>query len=239
MNIELIASSERGVTETPWLYSQHSFSFGNYYNLKRLNFGTLRVLNEDVVQPGKGFGTHEHDNMEIVTIVLKGALEHKDSMGNHGVIQAGQVQRMSAGKGITHSEFNASTTEKVHFLQIWVFPKVHDLQPSYEQRSFQGEELHNRLCPIVTSMPNERSLSIHQDAQFYLGKFDAGKEGKYPVSSKKRGVYFFVISGEVTVGDKRLKPGDAAQLTQLEEVQFKALAKSEILLIDVALQILN
>src|SRR5690348_3500968 len=147
MMIEVIPSKERGLTRTHWLYSRHSFSFGSYYNLKRLGFGTLRVINEDTIASNSGFPSHPHDNMEIITIVLEGQLEHKDSTGTHGIIQAGDVQRMSAGSGIVHSEMNPSATDKVHLLQIWVFPKDRDLTPGYEQKHFNWEKDTNRLIP--------------------------------------------------------------------------------------------
>lgn len=234
MEVELIASDERGVTETPWLLSHHSFSFGSYYNLKRINFGTLRVLNDDIVQPAKGFPLHHHDNMEIVTIVLEGALQHKDSAGHEGVITAGQVQRMSAGRGISHSEYNASTTEKVHFLQIWVFPRDRDLEPSYEQKSFTTADLHNQLYPIVKSVPGERALLIHQDATFYLGHIDAGKKVTHPLP-KNKGAYLFVIKGKLGLGDKLMKTGDAAQITLSDAVDLTTIERSEVLLIEVGL----
>ncbi|NGX47430.1 MAG: putative quercetin 2,3-dioxygenase, partial [Chlamydiae bacterium] len=134
MHVDVIASEERGITQNDWLDSKHTYSFGRYHNLSRLNFGTLRVFNDDIVQPGKGFAIHSHENMEIITIVLDGALEHKDNKGNHGILKPGDVQRMTAGTGIEHSEFNASQEEPVHFLQIWVYPKERDLKPSYEQK---------------------------------------------------------------------------------------------------------
>src|SRR3989344_3753779 len=173
MKIKIQHSSERGSTELGWLHSRHSFSFGNYYNPRRMNFGFLRVLNDDIVEPGKGFGMHFHDNMEIISIVLEGALEHKDSMGNHGVIKAGEVQRISAGTGISHSEFNHSYKEKVHFLQVWIEPKETSLRPNYEQKRFDLKN--NKLTTIVSGSKNKNTTYINQDAYFLIGNFDKNK----------------------------------------------------------------
>jgi len=233
MHIDVIDSEQRGITETDWLLSKHTYSFGSYHDLNRINFGTLRVFNDDVVKPGKGFETHRHENMEIITIVLSGVLEHKDSAGNHGVIKPGDVQRMSAGSGIEHSEFNASKDEEVHFLQIWVYPEKRGLTPSYEQRNFSPELFCNKLVPIAMRASSERTLTIHQDATFYLGDFEKGQKLIHKPRSKAHGDYLFVIEGELKMGDTVLKKGDSAQITKADQIESEALQSSKVLLIEV------
>src|SRR3989344_7378287 len=192
MKINTQKSEYRGATEIGWLHSRHSFSFGNYYNPKRMGFGLLRVLNDDIVEPGKGFGAHHHDNMETISIVIEGALEHKDSMNNHGVIKSREVQRISAGSGISHSEFNHSGKEKVHFLQIWVEPKEMGLKPGYEQKNFSKIKK-NELAEIVSGNKNGKSIYIHQDAYFSIGYFDNGKEINYKLKNDGNGIFVFAI----------------------------------------------
>lgn len=233
MHVDVIQSAQRGLTKTSWLDSRHSFSFGNYTNLKRLNFGTLRVLNEDIIRPGKGFDTHHHDNMEIITILLSGNLEHKDSKGNHGVLKPGDVQRMSAGTGIEHSEFNASKEESVHLLQIWVFPKERSIAPGYEQKHFPPEMLKNRLCPIVSGTASEDKLFLHQEAAFFLGDLEANQTVIHSPRHKRQGEYLFIIQGKVRLGDLILKEGDAAQITHADAVEIQAVDPSKVLLIEV------
>lgn len=235
MEIEMIPSTQRGMTKNSWLESRHFFSFGEYHNLRRLNFGTLRVFNDDIVQPGKGFGTHGHDNMEIVTIVLKGALRHKDLLGNETILKKGDVQRMSAGTGIEHSEYNNSSTQAVHFLQLWIYPKERDLTPSYEQKHFAAKQFKNILYPIVSSHPTTGSLSIHQNTTLFRADLDAGQVLSYTPEKRGRGVFFFVIEGEVLLVDKVLREGDAAQISHPEALQMKAFASSKLLLIEVDL----
>lgn len=238
MNVDVIDSEQRGITENEWLLSKHTYSFGGYHNLKRLNFGTLRVFNDDVVKPGKGFGTHRHDNMEIVTIVLKGALEHKDSAGNHGIIRPGEVQRMTAGRGIQHSEFNASKEEDVRFLQVWVYPEKRDLEPSYQQKRVDMESTRNQLSPVVMKNAGEKQVAIHQDATFYLGTFEAGKQFTHKLPSKSHGIYAFVIDGRVKIGDSLLKSGDSAQITDTEIVEATSINESLVLFIEVSVNTL-
>lgn len=239
IEMEVIPSKERGVLETPSLQSRYSFSCESYYNLQRLNFGTLRILNEEIIEPGKGVPIHTHENMEIITLVLQGALKQRDTLGNQMIIPERQMHRLSAGRGISHEETNASTTEKVHFLQIWIFPKERNFEPTYEQKKLIDEEIENQLCLIASSASLEKSLSIRQDAQVFLGKFEQGKEIKYLLSSRKNGVYLFVIAGDIKLGFHRLKTGDAAQITRADEgIACIALTASEILLIEVSLQTL-
>ncbi len=239
MQVDVIHSEERGLTQTEWLNSRHSYSFGQYFNLNRLNFGTLRVFNDDIVEPGKGFGTHVHENMEIVTIVLSGILQHKDSKGNRGILKAGDVQRMTAGSGIKHSEMNGSKKEKVHFLQIWIHPEKRGLEPNYEQKNFPPECFNDSFYPIVTQAPlpsikgEQEPLKIHQDATFYLGYFDPKRTIEHITRKKNRGVYLFVIEGKIAVGNQTLSRGDSAQITQSEAVQIETMALSKILLIEV------
>lgn len=238
VEFEIIKSNERGLTETPESNTWHSFSFGNYYNLKRLNFGTLRVFNEEILEPGKG-REHSRENMEIITLVLQGAIHYSDSLGNQHILQAGQVQCLSAGKGVSHLENNASSVEKAHFLQIWIFPKERDLKPSCAQRRLLLAELESQFCSIVSPLPKENSLSIYQDAGIFLGKCAQGKVMHYELSSRKNGVYCFIIRGEVSFGGHRLTYGDAVQIVRANEgIACMAMTDAEVLFIEVGLQTL-
>ena len=232
MRISIQRSDERGATELGWLHSRHSFSFANYYNHKKMGFGLLRVFNDDVVEPGKGFGTHQHNNMEIISIVLEGTLEHKDSMGNHDIIPAGEIQRISAGTGISHSEVNHSSNENVHFLQVWVIPKEMGIKPSYEQKSF-SKIPKNKLNLVVSCNKEKNSIYIAQDAYFSIGNFENYKEGMYKLNNPKNGVYAFVIKGSINLEDKKLESGDAAEITETGVVKFKADEESNILIIEI------
>ena len=234
MEINIQRSNERGTTELGWLHSRHSFSFGNYYNPKRMNFGLLRVLNDDIVEPGKGFGTHFHDNMEIVSIVLEGALEHRDSMGSHGIIKECEVQRISAGTGISHSEFNHSGKEKVHFLQIWIGPKEMDIKSSYEQKRFDLKK--NKLLSIVSGKKGSKTIYIHQDSYFYIGNFDKNKIVQCKLNNNKNGVFVFIVSGNIEIENYKIVMGDSAEITKTNNLKFKTNEKSEILLIEVPLK---
>ncbi|HLC50283.1 MAG TPA: pirin family protein [Candidatus Nanoarchaeia archaeon] len=236
MNIEIQRSSERGLTKIGWLNSRHSFSFGNYHNPKKMNFGLLRVLNDDIIGAGKGFGMHFHDNMEIVSIAVEGALEHKDSMGSHGIIKENEIQSMSAGTGIKHSEFNHSKKEKAHFLQIWIEPKEQDIKPEYCQKKFSDEDFNNRLRLVVSGKKEKNTLCIHQDAYFLIGDFNKGKSDLYKLEKVSNGVYFFVIEGSVNLENEALGTGDAAEITQTEKISFKATEKSKILVIEVPMK---
>lgn len=229
--LQKISAQSRGLTKLAWLTSYHSFSFGEYYDPEKMGFGKLRVLNDDTVAGGGGFPPHSHDNMEIVTIVLQGALEHKDSTGGHGVIQAGQMQRMSAGKGIQHSEFNASSSESVHFLQIWVLPGERGLPPGYEQKTFDSLLKPNQFSLIVAPEKHKETLVIHQDVRFYLGKVEAGQSVEHVLASKQ-GVYAFLIEGEVQLLKERLTTGDAAALKGEEHLHILAQKSSLLLLIE-------
>jgi len=225
-------AEERGHANHGWLDTHHSFSFASWYNPERMNFGRLRVLNDDHVAAGRGFGRHPHDNMEIVSIPLSGALEHQDSMGNRGVIKANDVQIMSAGTGIQHAEYNHSREEPVKFLQIWVFPKEQDIKPRYDQRTYKPEDRENTLQTVV-SPSHEESLWINQDAFFSLGKFQAGRTTDYSIQHEGNGAYLFVLEGEVEVDGETLKRRDAIGISDASDFSIQAKTDAEYLLIDV------
>lgn len=233
MKSVLHKANTRGGADHGWLKSQHSFSFANYYNPERMNFGVLRVLNDDVVAESQGFGTHPHDNMEIISIPLEGDLEHKDSMGNTSVIKEGDVQAMSAGTGIFHSEFNKNNDKLVKFLQIWVFPREREVTPRYDQVTLTDIETENRFYQVLSPNPDDQGVWIHQDAWFHLGKFEAGKEDTYEIKKKGNGVYAFVIDGDVTIGEQALNKRDAYGVWDTEKITVKADSDAKVLLIDV------
>ena len=235
MKVKILYSEERGTTELGWLHSRHSFSFAEYYNPKRNGFGALMVLNEDIVEPGKGFGMHNHVNFEIVSIVLEGSLEHKDSMGNYGVIKTHEIQRISAGTGIMHSEFNPSTKEKIHFLQIWIKPKELAIRPSYEQKKFDFQK--NKLTEIVSGKKNHDKIYIHQDAYFSICYFDKDKKIFYKLKNPKNGVFAFVIEGSIVVDNHKFKNCDSVEITDANEIIFKTEDPSKVLFIEVPLEL--
>jgi hypothetical protein len=229
-------AAERGFADHGWLKAAHSFSFANYYNPAKSHFGLLRVLNDDIVGPGKGFGTHGHDNMEIVTIPLRGTLAHKDSLGSEGTIEYGEVQIMSAGSGIQHSEFNASQTEDVNLLQIWVFPKVRNIEPRYDQKRFDLLKRKNKFQLLVSPDKNEEAMWINHDAYFSLGNLDAGTSIEYVLNKSTHGAYLFVIDGEIEVDGERLGRRDAAGLFETGKVEITAHNQSQVLLIEVPME---
>lgn len=226
-------ADSRGYADHDWLQSFHSFSFANYHNPEKVRFGLLRVLNDDTVAPGMGFGTHPHDNMEIVTIPLKGELAHQDSTGNKEVIKAGEVQIMSAGSGLTHSEFNNSKKEFVNLFQIWVFPKEKNITPRYDQKIFDPEERKNKFQIVVSPDEKDGALWINQDAFFTLGNFDEGNSVKYDIRKNGNGVYIMITEGSAEIDGEVLSRRDAIGLSDLSSVEIKLLAKSELLLIEV------
>lgn len=228
-------NESRGRADHGWLKSWHTFSFAEYYNPERMNFGALRVLNDDFIAPGMGFGTHPHKDMEIITIPLSGSLQHKDSMGNTEIIRKGEVQIMSAGTGIRHSEFNASSTEEVTLLQIWVFPSKEGITPRYEQKDFSKIDKKNKLLPVVSPDRREGSVLINQKAFFYLGDVEADSSITYKKTAKEQGVYLFVIKGEVIVNQTNLLSRDAIGIEDQDEISIKALSHAEILLMEVPL----
>lgn len=223
----------RGRSRLEWLDSRHTFSFSNYYDPAFMGFGTLRVINEDRVAPGGGFATHSHRDMEILSWVLEGALEHRDSTGAGAVIRPGELQRMSAGTGVTHSEFNASRTEPVHFLQIWLLPERQGLAPGYEQRAFAPAEWENRLRPIASHDGREGSLSVHQDATVYAAHIGAGREVTHAPAADRR-VWLQVARGAVEVEGCALRAGDAAAWVKPASIGVRASEAAEVLLLDLA-----
>ncbi|MEK7550030.1 MAG: pirin family protein [Patescibacteria group bacterium] len=225
-------SKERGVGEHGWLHARYSFSFASYFDPERLQFGALRVLNNDVIDPGAGFGAHSHSDMEIITIPLSGSLAHQDSMGNSSVITTGEVQVMSAGTGVEHSEFNASKTDAIELLQIWIFPNTKNVAPRYDQRVIAVSEERNRFQPIVGPMGTE-ALGIHQDAYLFLADIDASQEVVYTLQKKGNGVYFFLLEGEIEVEGKILASRDALGVWDTESVSLQSKIPSRILAIEV------
>ncbi|MDZ4679833.1 MAG: pirin family protein [Saprospiraceae bacterium] len=232
-NTILHKADTRGKADHGWLKSHHSFSFANYYNPDRMHFGVLRVLNDDTVAPGQGFGTHPHDNMEIISIPLEGDLEHKDSMGNVAVIRNGDVQVMSAGTGIRHSEYNRNATELVKFLQIWVFPNKKNVAPRYDQLTLKTEDRHNKLQQILSPNPDDEGVWIHQDAWFHLGQFDKGAGTDYRIKKQGNGVYAFVLKGDVTIAGQVLNTRDALGIWDTDQISILADSDAELLLMEV------
>ncbi|MCE9539298.1 MAG: pirin family protein [Bacteroidetes bacterium] len=226
-------STDRGHADHGWLNARHSFSFASYHNPSKMHFGLLRVLNDDIVAPGMGFGTHPHDNMEIVTIPLKGALEHRDSMGNIGVIHPHEIQAMSAGSGISHSEYNHSKTEEINLLQIWVFPKERNITPRYDQRVFTEEEKIGKFKTIVAPVKSADVMWINQDAYFSLGKFKAGSAVDYTIQHNGNGAYVFVIEGEAKIENYNLEKRDALGIWEADKFKIDITKDAEILVIDV------
>jgi len=226
-------ANERGQSDHGWLKANFSFSFANYYNPEKVHFGALRVLNDDFIAGGTGFGTHPHDNMEIVTIPISGALEHRDSMGNIGVIHSGEVQAMSAGSGLTHSEYNHSKTEAANTLQIWVFPKERNIKPRYDQKDFTGELKPNTLVTLVSPDTSNGAIWINQDATFSMGDFEKSHEFKYDIKTPGNGVYVFVIDGAADVADSKLNKRDALGVYDTSSLTIKTEANSRLLFIEV------
>ena len=229
--ITLRRSDERGHADHGWLNSFHSFSFASYQDAEHMGFGPLRVINEDRVAPGQGFGTHGHRDMEIISYVLQGALEHKDSMGNGSVLRPGYVQRMSAGKGVMHSEFNSSQQDLVHFLQIWIEPNVMGIQPGYEETTFDDTAKRGKLCLIASNDGAAGSVKIHQDAKVYAALLNGNEEVQHKLSSGRK-AYLHVVRGEVLMNDQALASGDAAKLSDEMTVELKQGKDAEILLFD-------
>jgi redox-sensitive bicupin YhaK (pirin superfamily) len=226
-------AQSRGLADHGWLQSRHTFSFAGYHNPERMGFGALRVINDDSVEAGQGFGTHSHRDMEIISIPLVGSLQHKDSQGNATVIKKGEVQIMSAGTGIAHSEYNASTTEAVKFLQIWVLPKKLGIKPRYEQKDFPQEERMNKFVTVVSPDGREGSLSINQDAYFSLGDLEADKVLRYQRQGEGTGVYVLVLKGEVEVDGIRLGERDGLGMESFKNLNFRVIAAAEVLLMEV------
>ena len=229
--IKVRRAEERGKTRTGWLDSRHTFSFGDYHDSQYMGFSHLRVINEDRVTPGAGFGTHSHHDMEIITYVLEGALAHKDSTGTSSVIHVGDVQRMSAGTGISHSEYNASQTEPVHFLQIWIIPNEMGLTPAYEQRSFELEKNRGKWIPVVTPSGGDGTVTVHQDIELVVAVLNAGQQLSYPLKPRRH-VWLQVARGGVSVNGTALNEGDGAVIGEEEIPEIKAVAAAEVLIFD-------
>jgi redox-sensitive bicupin YhaK (pirin superfamily) len=231
MNYVIHRAESRGHANHGWLDSHHSFSFAGYYNPERMNFGVLRVLNDDIVEGGKGFGTHPHDNMEIISIPLEGDLEHKDSMGNVAVIRKGDIQVMSAGTGIRHSEYNKNQDKPVKFLQIWIYPRVKNLEPRYDQVKIDHSV--NSFNQILSPNPEDKGVWIHQDAWFYMGDFNKNRTENYKFHKSTNGAYIFMIDGSAKIAGEALKVRDAIGIWDAESVEIQAEAGARILLMEV------
>ena len=230
-------SETRGQANHGWLNSHHTFSFANYNNPERMNFGVLRVLNDDEVKEGQGFGTHPHKNMEIISIPLEGDLEHSDSMGNITVIKEGEVQVMSAGTGITHSEYNKNKDKEVKFLQIWIFPNKKNVTPRYDQISITDIERENKFYQVLSPNKDDQGVWIHQDAWFHLGRFNKGISDEYKIKKTGNGVYAFVLEGEVEINEEKLSKRDGIGIWNTESISIKATENTRILLIEVPMNL--
>jgi redox-sensitive bicupin YhaK (pirin superfamily) len=227
-------ASTRGHASHGWLDSHHTFSFANYHNPDRMHFGVLRVLNDDRVDPGMGFGTHPHDNMEIISIPLEGDLEHKDSMGTTAVIKKGDIQAMSAGTGIQHSEYNKNKDKLTKFLQIWVYPNKRNVTPRYDQITLDVAKRHNKLQQVLSPNADDEGVWIHQDAWFHMGQFDSGFTTQYNLKKKGNGVYAFVLKGDITIGNIALNERDGLGIWDINTITITANSQdAEILLMEV------
>lgn len=227
-------ADSRGKADHGWLLSHHTFSFANYHNPERMHFGVLRVLNDDKVEAGRGFGTHPHDNMEIISIPLEGDLEHQDSMGNTAIIRSGDIQVMSAGTGIMHSEFNKNKDSLVKFLQIWVYPRKRNVTPRYDQVTLDKTKSKNKFQQILSPNTDDEGVWIHQDAWFHLGNFDNAVETQYQIKKKGNGVYAFILKGTAEIEGQQLDERDGFGIWDIAEMNIKATADgTEILLMDV------
>jgi quercetin 2,3-dioxygenase len=234
MKTILHKANTRGHADQGWLNSYHTFSFAGYHDPERVHFGALRVLNDDTVAGGMGFGAHPHDNMEIISIPTSGALEHKDNMGNLQVIKQGDIQVMSAGTGIQHAEKNKDQNKEVKFFQIWIFPNKKNIKPRYDQKNFSDADKHNKLLTVVSPLgTNDGGVHIQQDAWFSLGKLDKGFSTTYQLKKKENGVYVFVIEGEVTVNDHKLNRRDGLGITETDKIDIRADSDTELLLMEI------
>ena len=234
MKTILHRSLTRGYAEHGWLNSFHTFSFAGYYDPERMQFGALRVLNDDRVAPGMGFGTHPHDNMEIISIPLSGDLMHRDSMGNTAVIREGDIQVMSAGSGIRHSEMNASAEKEVQFLQIWIFPNQRNVQPRYDQQTMNRVNMQNRLLQVLSPDASDEGVWIHQDAWFHMGEFEQGVATTYNLKKNGNGVYAFVLEGSFTIAGEELNRRDGMGLLETATINILSMqSQSKLLLMEV------
>jgi redox-sensitive bicupin YhaK (pirin superfamily) len=228
---EIRRADERGFADHGWLKSFHSFSFANYYDPRNMGFGPLRVINEDRVAGGGGFGSHPHNDMEIISYVLSGGLEHKDSMGTGSVIRPGDVQRMSAGTGVVHSEYNLSKDDPVHFLQIWIIPDTQGIPPGYEQKVFADEDKRGKLCVVSSPDGRDGSITIHQDALIFSALVDGGESVQHEIAEGRQ-AYVHVARGKVVVNGEALNPGDALKIREERSVTIEQGEQAEVLLFD-------
>jgi len=229
-------AESRGHANHGWLDSKHTFSFANYYDPERVHFGALRVLNDDTIEGGMGFGKHPHDNMEIISIPLEGALEHKDSMDNVSVIEYGDIQVMSAGTGIFHSEYNKNKNKKGKFLQIWVMPNKKNVNPRYDQITLDIADRHNKLQQILSPNPDDEGVWIYQNAWFHLGQFDKGVSADYTIKANGNGVYAFILSGDVTINGQQLNTRDGFGIWDTDKISIHADSDAEFLLMEVPMK---
>jgi redox-sensitive bicupin YhaK (pirin superfamily) len=232
-NFVLHKANSRGHADHGWLNAYHSFSFASWYNPERIQFGMLRVLNDDTVAAGMGFGTHPHDNMEIITIPLEGDLAHKDSMGNASTIKTGDIQVMSAGTGIQHSEFNPNHNQHTKLFQIWLFPKYRNVEPRYQQITLNVAQQKNNFAQILSPNPDDEGVWIYQDAWFYLSDFDKGMSKKLALKKEGNGFYIMTIEGEIEVNDQRLEKRDAIGIWETNEIEIKATLDSKFLIMEI------
>jgi quercetin 2,3-dioxygenase len=232
-NTVLHKANTRGHADHGWLNAYHSFSFASWYNPDRVQFGALRVLNDDTVAAGMGFGTHPHDNMEIITIPLEGDLAHKDSMGNQATIKTGDVQVMSAGTGIQHSEFNPNADQGTKLFQIWLFPKTRNVEPRYQQITLDTTEQKNNFAQVLSPNPDDAGVWIHQDAWFHLADFEAGFSKQYELKKEGNGLYAFVISGTITIDGQELETRDGLGITDFKTLDIKATTDAKFLLMEI------
>ena len=226
-------AEDRGNADHGWLKAHYSFSFGNHYNANKMGFGLLRVLNDDEVAPSMGFGKHPHDNMEIITIPLSGTIKHEDSMGNDGTISVGEVQIMSAGTGVSHSEFNPSSNEALKLFQIWIVPKLANIEPRYDQKAFMEAGRKNQFQLLVSPIKEEGALWINQNAWLSRGDFELGKTVHYTAKLKTNGIYLMVIEGDVEVDGAKLNMRDAVGISEADVVDIKVITNAQLLIIDV------
>lgn len=237
MKTVLHKSETRGHANHGWLDTHHTFSFAGYHNPERMHFGVLRVLNDDIVHGGRGFGTHPHDNMEIISIPLKGDLEHKDSMGNTAVIKEGDVQVMSAGTGVYHSEYNKNKDEAVNFLQIWMFPNKRNVTPRYDQITIDQNQNNDKFQQVLSPNPEDAGVWAHQDAWFSIGTFNSGDQEQYTIKKEGNGVYIFILEGKVKINGQDLERRDGYGIWETDSFSIEAATASRILLMDVPMAI--